>query len=412
MKNKTKVIVIGGGAAGFFGAIHCGITHPNWEIILLEATTSPLAKVKISGGGRCNVTHHCFDAAELVKFYPRGGKALRGAFTRFQPKDTVAWYEARGVKLKTESDGRIFPITDNSQTIIDCLLKAATDAGVKIYTGTPVKWVEKKSDKFEVILKKGNTLICDYLLITTGSNPLGYRWANALGHTIISPVPSLFTFKIPDPRLEELSGISVNHVNAILYQNEKVKIKQNGAILITHWGFSGPCILKLSAWGARIMKENNYKMSLSINWLPKYNKETLREYFLEVKSRIPRKKIIGSIPLALINLPKRLWQSLVIAVGIPPEKSWAELSKKELNRLASELTQGCFQIQGRGVFKEEFVTCGGVNLKEVNFKTMESKICPGLFFAGEILDIDGVTGGFNFQNAWTTSWLAGEGMGR
>jgi predicted Rossmann fold flavoprotein len=407
-KNSLKVIVIGGGAAGFFGSIACATTHPHSQATLIEAGKKTLTKVAISGGGRCNVTHHCFEPAQLVQYYPRGGKELRGAFTRFQPRDTVVWFEGRGVKLKTEADGRIFPVTDNSETIVNCLLEGVKTAGVKLVTGTPVKSVRKSGTKFLVELKMGEELECDRLLIATGSNPLGYVWAKKLGHTIEPPVPSLFTFNIKDTRLKDLAGVSLEKVYLKLLGTGKNKLEQTGIVLITHWGLSGPAVLKLSAWGARTMQECNYQLPLLINWLPEYNLETLRQYFLRLKIEIPKKQIYSYSPL---GLPKRLWQSLVINSGVTPQTIWAELAKKNLNTLVEELTQGKYSIEGKGVFKEEFVTCGGVSLKEVDFKTMESKICPGLYFAGEILDIDGVTGGFNFQSAWTTAWLAGQAMG-
>ena len=410
----TKIVVIGGGAAGFFGAIACGDGNPAVEVTLLEAARKPLAKVRISGGGRCNVTHHCFDPAQLVQFYPRGGKALRGAFTRFQPQDTIAWFAAHGVQLKTEADGRMFPVTDDSNTIISCLMAAAQQAGVRLHTGIPVKNVTKvateehpQKSHFQIELKNGEVLECDRLLVATGSNPLGYRWAKKLGHRIESPVPSLFTFNIKDNRLQNLAGISVENVRVRLLGTGKQKLEQTGALLITHWGVSGPAILKLSAWGARVLSDHNYHLSLEINWLPQYNQETLRQIFLKAKIDNQRKNIYSYCP---VHLPKRLWQSLLTFNRISPQKSWMELSKKELNRLVIELLQGHYKIIGKGVFKEEFVTCGGVNIKEINFQTMESKICSGLYFAGEVLDIDGVTGGFNFQSAWTTGWLAGNGM--
>ncbi|MGL5941495.1 MAG: NAD(P)/FAD-dependent oxidoreductase [Waterburya sp.] len=405
-----NVIVIGGGAAGFFGAIACAEANPQLQVTLLEAARQPLAKVRISGGGRCNVTHHCFDPVRLVEHYPRGGKALRGTFTRFQPQDTVQWYESRGVRLKTEADGRMFPITDSSETIINCLMQTAAQAGVKLLTGVGVKGVKQFTESgksyFQVEVKNGKLFQCDRLLIATGSNPLGYRWAVNLGHTIASPVPSLFTFNIKDPRLQGLAGVSVNQAQVRLGTG-KNKLEQTGALLITHWGVSGPAILKLSAWGARFLYDLKYNSSLQINWLPGYNYESLTQDLIAAKKTNPKKKIVNYCPL---ELPKRLWQSLVAYVGIKPTKVWSEINKKELNKLVGEIIQGQYQITGKGVFKEEFVTCGGVNLKEINFKTMESTKCPNLYFAGEILDIDGVTGGFNFQSAWTTSWLAGQAI--
>ena len=414
-------MVIGGGAAGFFGAITCANAHPHTQVTLLEAGRQPLSKVRISGGGRCNVTHACFDLAELVQYYPRGGKALRGAFSRFQPKDTVAWFGSHGVQLKTEADGRMFPVTDNSETIVNCLVKAAEDAGVKLRTGSAVKSVKQHlpplptphsplptQGGFEVELKTGEILKCDRLLLATGSNPQGYHWAKDNGHQIEPPVPSLFTFNIPDPRLQDLAGVSVNDVRLRLPDAPSTLKEQTGPLLITHWGVSGPAVLKLSAWGARFLHDQHYQTPLLINWLPQYKQEDLRKLLLAVKSQLPRRLISSSCP---VPIPKRLWVSLVSSVGIGEQERWAEVSKKALNQLIEELNQGRYLIKGKGVFKEEFVTCGGISLKEVDFKTMQSRQCPGLYFAGEILDIDGVTGGFNFQSAWTTAWLAGQAMG-
>jgi len=406
-----NVIVIGGGAAGFFGAIASAEANPELKVTLIEAGSKPLAKVRISGGGRCNVTHHCFEPARLVENYPRGGKALRGAFSRFQPQDTVAWYESRGVKLKTEGDGRMFPVTDSSETIVHCLMAAADRAGVDLRTGVGVKTVKQYVDAneasyFQVELKNERVLKCDRLLIATGSNPLGYRWAKNLGHQIEPAVPSLFTFNLRDPRLQSLAGVSVSNAQ-IKLGTGKNKLEQTGALLITHWGVSGPGVLKLSAWGARTLFDLKYHASLQINWLAEFNQEEVKLKLSGLKQTHPQKKILNYCP---VELPKRLWQSLINYVAINPEKVWSEISNKELNKLVAEITQGQYEITGKGLFKEEFVTCGGVSLKEVNFKTMESKKCPGLYFAGEILDIDGVTGGFNFQSAWTTSWLAGQAI--
>lgn len=429
--NSMKIVVIGGGAAGFFGAIACANTHPHTNVILLEAGQQPLAKVRISGGGRCNVTHACFEPAQFVQNYPRGAKALRGAFSRFQAKDTVEWFTQKGVTLKTEEDGRMFPITDNSETIVNCLIDAAKQAGVKIKTGArvaeikvhqknhdlsknPVSEARLKNYKqetgffnpFEITLKSGEILTADRLLLATGSNPSGYRWAEQLGHKITPPVPSLFTFNVNDERFTDLAGVSVNYAKIKL---PKAKLEQTGPLLITHWGLSGPAVLKLSAWGARFLQDCRYQTPLVINWLPQSNPEVLREELLAVKSQLPQRVVSASCP---VMIPRRLWKQLTLAVGIDEQKRWAEVSNKVINQLIQELTQGEYKINGKGVFKEEFVTCGGVSLKEVNFKTMESRCCPNLYFAGEILDIDGVTGGFNFQSAWTTGWLAGQAMGK
>jgi len=407
-KKPLQVVVIGGGAAGFFGAITCAETYCDPQITILEAGREPLTKVRISGGGRCNVTHACFDPAELVQNYPRGGKALRGAFSRFQPRDTVAWFAAQGVELKTEADGRMFPITDDSATIVDCLLETAKASGVKLRTGVRVVAVEKNAAQYQVHLKSGEMLICDRLLIATGSNPTGYQIAKALGHQIEPPVPSLFTFNIPDRQLHELAGVSLNKVRLRLQIPGKPPLSQTGPMLITHWGLSGPAILKLSAWGARILQENHYQAILLINWVTDSNPEQLRKQLLAVRSQLPQRQISTTCP---ILLPRRLWEYLISRVNIGKEDRWAGLSNKQINQLIEELTQGEYQIKGKGVFKEEFVTCGGISLKEVDCKTMESKFSPGLYFAGEVLDIDGITGGFNFQSAWTTAWLAGQAMG-
>ena len=402
-----RVVVIGGGAAGFFGAVACATSHPHTQVTLLEASRQPLAKVRVSGGGRCNVTHACFDPINLVQNYPRGEKALQGAFSRFQATDTVKWFANQGVKLKTEADGRMFPTTDNSETIIDCLTKAADLAGVELLTGKTVVSVVKQTTGFEIELKTGEKIKCDRILLATGSNPLGYQIAQALGHTIEPPVPSLFTFNILDKHLKELAGISVGTVQLKLSIAKKT-LEQTAPLLITHWGLSGPAVLKLSAWGARVLHDCKYQATLLINWQPKYSSDQLRSQLLLAKTENPKKAIALQRG---VDLPHRLWQYLIARTGIGLEQRWAEISNKSLNQIIQELTQGAYQIKGKGAFKEEFVTCGGVNLKQVNFKTMASRITPGLHFAGEVLDIDGVTGGFNFQSAWTTAWIAGNALG-
>ena len=402
-----QIVVIGGGAAGFFGAIACAEANPQAQVTLIEASRQPLAKVLISGGGRCNVTHACFEPKSLVQNYPRGGKALLGAFTRFQPLDTIAWFAAHGVNLKTEADGRMFPITDRAETIAECLIKAAFAAKIEICIGTPVTAVNRKNEGFEILLKSGETKECDRLLLATGSSLAGYKIARELGHHIQPPVPSLFTFNIPDPQLRELAGISVNSVNLRLSGTGKTPLQQTGPLLITHWGVSGPAVLKLSAWGARILHENRYQCQLFINWLPDLPQEEVRKKLLDVKQEWGKKAI------ALhrgVDLPHRLWQYIITRINITAEDRWAAISNKTLNQLVQEISQGEYIITGKGVFKEEFVTCGGVHLNEVNFKTMESKLVPGLHFAGEILDIDGITGGFNFQSAWTTAYISGQAM--
>ncbi|CAN1212669.1 Flavoprotein [Tumidithrix helvetica PCC 7403] len=423
---SLHVVVIGGGAAGFFGAIQAASAAKQSfspiQVTLLEAAHQPLAKVRISGGGRCNVTHACFEPATLIQNYPRGGKALLGAFNRFQPRDLVAWFAAQGVELKTEADGRMFPITDDSSTIVECLTWSAKKAGVILDIGKPVMEVnsfltEEGKQQFEVILKSGRQIECDRILLATGSNPNGHQIARALGHTIEPPVPSLFTFNINDPQLQELAGVSVESAKLQLVSKDteskagkkaKNQLEQTGALLVTHWGLSGPAVLKLSAWAARTLHECGYQTNLRVNWLPQFHSDLVRQTLLDAKQEFPKRSLGSHCPFAL---PRRLWQYLLARTEIELEKRWSELPNKSIERLAIALTASTYTIAGKGVFKEEFVTCGGVNLKEVDFKTMESRLCPGLYFAGEVLDIDGVTGGFNFQSAWTTSWLAGQAIG-
>jgi predicted Rossmann fold flavoprotein len=405
--NPERIVIVGGGAAGFFAALTCAGLRRDVEILLLEKMAQFLSKVKISGGGRCNVTHACFDARELTSRYPRGERALIAPFKQFQASDIVAWFEQRGVKLKTEADGRMFPVTDSSQTIIDCLIKAANAAGVNLKTNAGVESVVKKSEEgFELTLSNGENLTCDKLLLATGGcrTPALGQLAVSLGHTLEPPVPSLFTFHIETPWLRELAGVSVENVEASVAD---AKLRERGALLITHWGLSGPAILRLSAWGARALHAKNYQFPLQINWLPHLSEEKLTATFRTCRQSQPAKFVVNT-PLA--KLPSRLWEQLVIASGIARDTRWAALSGAAQHRLIRQLLCSEFHVTGKSLNKDEFVTCGGVKLNEVNFKTMESKICPGLYFAGEVLDVDGITGGFNFQSAWTTSWLAGRAM--
>ena len=412
---STEVVVIGGGAAGCFGAIHAA-QLPHTRVTLLEAGRQPLAKVRISGGGRCNVTHHCFEPSQLVQNYPRGGKALRGAFSRFQPLDVVRWFNAEGVKLKTEADGRMFPVTDDSETIVEALMFAAKKAGVFLRNNVLVQKIEHLGDsKFDVILKNGENLVCDRLLLATGSSPSGYAIARSLGHDLEPPVPSLFTFNIKDSKLHELAGVSINPATVKLLtsnpSNEKKKsrnqLEQSGALLITHWGLSGPAVLKLSAWAARELHDCNYQAKLAVNWIPMLKVEAVKQILLNAKNDQPKKFVSNYCP---VEISLRLWEYLLDKAEVELEKRWADISNKAIQQIVNVLTASEYAIAGKGVFKEEFVTCGGIRLQDVNFQTMESKICSGLFFAGEILDIDGVTGGFNFQNAWTTAWIAAQGI--
>lgn len=401
--NET-VVVIGAGAAGYFGAISCSSANPTCEVILLEKNRQTLSKVRISGGGRCNVTHACFDPSILIQNYPRGGKELRGPFARFQPRDTIKWFESRGVPLKVEEDGRMFPTTDNSETIIHCLVEEARACGVELRTGMNVMDCVRENDHFILTLAGGDTIECQYLLLATGAMNKPFGWLEKLGHTLIPPVPSLFTFNIPDSPLSQLAGVSVPHVKLTIDGFSKT---MEGPMLITHWGFSGPAVLKLSAWGARFFHEVGYKADLRVNWLPGITLKDVKDSLQSYKSEFGAKQIAGACPF---DLPKNLWKAFLDGAQIPHNKRYAAITAKEMGDLVSLLCSSIYKIDGKSVHKEEFVTCGGVKLDEVNFKTMESKKCPGLYFAGEVLDIDGVTGGFNFQSAWTTGWIAGQSI--
>ncbi len=387
------LIVIGGGAAGVFAAIWAKTVDRTAKVALLEKSAVLLAKVRVSGGGRCNVTHACFEPSLLIQNYPRGAQELRGPFHRFQPRDTIAWFESRGVALKAEEDGRVFPVSDSSETIIDCLLSEARRLGVEICLRQRIGSLAKTEEGFQV-----GPFLTKKLLLATGSSAEGHQWAAELGHSIQKPVPSLFTFNVPTSPLKELSGISVESV-----QLQIGSLKQKGPLLITHFGFSGPAALKLSAWGARELYEKNYQVDLTINWLPDISLEKLVQRLYALKQKAPERTLLSENPF---QLPKNLWKAL-----LNDERRLNDFSLKELQRIGQKLCADIYRVEGKTTHKEEFVTCGGVSLKEVHFKTMESKLCPGLFFAGEILDIDGVTGGFNFQSAWTTGYLAGNSVG-
>lgn len=431
MREKTRVVIVGGGAAGFFAAITCAERlGAAGEVTVYETTAHPLAKVRVSGGGRCNVTHACFEPRELVKRYPRGGRELLGAFHRWQPRDTLAWFAARGVETKTEEDGRMFPVTDNSATIVDCLMRAAEQAGVRLVTSLGVRKVERlaaaklvdagrapagalasspevaSGSTFWITLTDGSTVRCERLLLATGGNraSAGFTIAQALGHTIEPLVPSLFTFHIDDSRLVGLSGVSVEEAAASV---PGTKLRETGPLLITHWGLSGPVILKLSAWGARELAERNYEFPLTVNFSAPHTRESLLRELTGVREKNPRKQITTWSPLPM---PQRLWERLVTASGIAATTPWSSVGNAALGTLATQIAAAEFKVVGKSLFKEEFVTCGGVKLSEVDFRRMESRICPGLHFAGEVLDIDGVTGGFNFQAAWTTGRIAGLAM--
>jgi predicted Rossmann fold flavoprotein len=406
-KKTGRVVVAGGGAAGIFGALTCAEAAPGTEIIVLEKAPEPLTKVRISGGGRCNVTHDCFDPAEFAPRYPRGERALRSAFHRFQAKDTVEWFESRGVALKTEPDGRMFPTTDSSQTIIDCLLAEARRLGVSIRTGNGLESIRKREHGgFEMNTSRGENWEAACVLLATG----GCRAASMakpaldLGHTLVSPVPSLFTFTISAPWLRQLAGISVETASVTI---PETRLSEIGPLLITHAGLSGPVILRLSAWGARILSDRNYAFPLLVNWLPKLELSALDMEIEQRKTSVAARKITNA-PIG--GLPSRLWEALVIRAGIDLETRWAHLNRQQRHELIQILTRSELRVEGKSLNKDEFVTCGGIPLPEVDFKTMESRICPGLFFAGEVLDFDGITGGFNFQAAWTTGWIAGRAI--
>lgn len=402
-----RVVVVGGGAAGVFAAIACAEVAPASEVTVLEKGTSLLAKVRISGGGRCNVTHACYDARELARGYPRGGRALLGPFGVFQPRDTVAWFEARGVPLKTEADGRVFPVSDSSGTVIDCLLRAAAAAGVRLRPSCGVEAVTRRAGGgFELTLPRVERLVCDRLLLATG----GCRTAAAgdlavtLGHALEPPVPSLFAFHVETAWVRELAGVSVETVEVSV---PAAGVRERGALLLTHQGLSGPAVLRASAWGARALHGLGYRFPLCLDWLPDLTDDEVAAECRRRRRDQPSRLVVNT-PFA--PLTGRLWERLVVASGIERGTRWAELTRAGQQRLVRQVVRTELPVTGKSMNKDEFVTCGGVRLSEVAFKTMESRVCPGLFLAGELLDIDGITGGFNFQAAWTTGWIAGRAM--
>jgi predicted Rossmann fold flavoprotein len=405
--SSLRIVIVGGGAAGFFAAITCAEALSGAAITVLERSPHFLTKVRISGGGRCNVTHRCFEPRELTKRYPRGERALIAPYQRFQTSDTVEWFESRGVKLKTEDDGRMFPITDSSETVINCLLGEARRRGVKLIANCGVESAAKNADgSFTLTLSNGETMTADRVLLATGGcrTPALGQLAVSLGHTLEPPVPSLFTFHIGTPWLHELAGVSLESAEASV---PGTGLREHGALLVTHWGLSGPVILRLSAWGARALHELDYNFLLHVNWLPDRHVDQLARD-LQSRRNCQAAKLVVNFPIA--PLTARLWEQLVLAAGIARDTRWSALSSAQQHRLIQQITRSEFQVTGKSLNKDEFVTCGGVRLKEVDFKTMQSRVCPGLFFAGEVLDIDGITGGFNFQAAWTTGWIAGHAM--
>ena len=398
VRMKYDVVIIGAGAGGFFSAISAKQVFTHAKVAILEKSLAVLSKVKISGGGRCNVTNGCLDPKLLVKNYPRGEKELLGPFTRFGPKDTIAWFNSKNIELNQEKDGRIFPKTNSSQTIIDCLTSTAKELGVELLLKQRISNVEKTSSGFAIVLESQETIQTSKLILATGSNIEGHKIAKTLGHTIIDPVPSLFTFNVPTSYLKQLSGIAIIDAEISL---EGTKFVESGPVLITHFGFSGPCVLKLSAFAARYLASKNYQANLQINWLKNKTFDTVLQTLSILKKQNPAKLLLHLNPF---DFPKQFWKTLL---GDSSEKRLNDLSVADLQKIAKNCTKDVFQIEGKTTHKEEFVTAGGVCLKEVDFKKLESKICPGLFFAGELLDIDAVTGGFNFQNAWTTGFIAG-----
>jgi hypothetical protein len=402
MSQHFDVICVGGGAAGFFTAITVAEKNPKLKIAILERGKDVLTKVRISGGGRCNVTHACFEPNELVKSYPRGEKELKGPFNQFCTGDTIEWFEKHGVELKIEEDGRMFPVTDSSQTIIDCFMRAASQSDIKVITGQSVQSIYQAAD-FWKIDTQHDKFTATKLVLSTGSNPKMWDMIAGLGHSIIAPVPSLFTFNITDKRIKELPGVSA--LATVKVKN--TKLEASGPLLVTHWGMSGPAILKLSAWGAPILAEKKYQFAISVNWLDNIDLAEAENLLKSIKQENSKKIISKKSPF---DFPNRLWEKLVLAAEIGEDAKWADLSNKSMHLLAEQLTEGTYQVSGKSTFKDEFVTAGGIDLKEINFKTMQSKLHPNLFFAGEIVNIDAVTGGFNFQNAWTSGFIVGNAM--
>jgi len=398
-----QVAVIGGGAAGFFAAISVKEHHPQAKVTIYEKSNKLLSKVRISGGGRCNVTHHCFDIRELVKNYPRGERPLKKAFGIFSTTDTIQWFEERGVELKTESDGRMFPVTDDSETIINCLMNETRMLGIGIKTKSNIKKLKQTETGYELGFHSGGRVEADKVIVATGGSPRasGFDWLRDLGHEIEEPVPSLFTFNMPDEPIKELMGVVADPVSLKIIGS---KLQSDGPLLITHWGMSGPAILKLSAFGAEELSKEEYQFNVLVNWTGEKTEQEVREMLKAVVGDHGLKKITNVNPF---QLPRRLWEFLIGKLEFGENMIWQNLGKKNINRLVHLLTNDEYQVQGKTTFKEEFVTCGGVSLYDVDMKTMQSRKSPNLYFAGEVLDIDGVTGGFNFQAAWTTGYIAG-----
>lgn len=408
---NPRLVVIGGGAAGFFCAVNAARLHPGLSVTIVEKSSKLLSKVSVSGGGRCNVTNSCFENSSLVKKYPRGANFLKKTFNHFGPKQCVEWFAQRGVSLKAEADKRMFPESNNSQTIIDCLLREANSYGVNIMMNREVKRIQKPhnskvQNSFLLEFSSGETLPSDYIVVACGGYPKAsmFSWLVNLGHHIEDPVPSLFTFNMPGNSITELMGVSVENASVKVVGT---KLADEGPLLITHWGMSGPAILKLSAWGARELANRQYGFSIIVNWIPNYNEAQLRDEWPTIRQQLSAQKISNRNPF---SLPSRLWAYLLAQSLVKEDIRWADLPGKEQNKLIKNLVSQEFIIKGKTTFKEEFVTCGGIKLTEVNANTMESRVVPNLFFVGEILDVDGVTGGFNFQHAWTSGWIAAKAI--
>ncbi|RMA66428.1 BaiN/RdsA family NAD(P)/FAD-dependent oxidoreductase [Ulvibacter antarcticus] len=406
MKKDYDVLIIGGGAAGFFTAINAVENNNSLRVAILERGKEVLTKVKVSGGGRCNVTHAEFIPKELTENYPRGEKELLGPFHTFMTGDTIGWFEEKGVGLKIEDDGRMFPETDSSQTIIDCFTSETERLGIEVLTNHSVKEIHKTEHGWELTTSEA-IFSSRKLVIASGSNPKVWKMLEALGHTIESPVPSLFTFNIKDDRITDLPGVATPAFVTVIDNNGKHLLESEGPLLITHWGMSGPSILKLSAWGARLLAPSDYHFKIKVNWLPNVSEEEIIKNLKELKTNNAKQ---FPHTYSQFELPKRLWQSLLKAAGFREDQKWADIGHPLIDELAKQLVAGIFDVNGKSTFKEEFVTAGGVELKEVNFKTFESRIHKGLYFAGEVLNIDAITGGFNFQNAWTGGFLVAKAI--
>ena len=405
------IVIVGGGASGFMAAITAAEANPDAKIIIIEKNKTVLNKVRVSGGGRCNVTHNPSDLRFFIKNYPRGEKILRKLLHDFDAKATINWFETKGVKLKTEADGRMFPVTDSSQTIIECMIRTARNLNIEIRTSTNVKSFSRNFEGDQpafTIELDAEKIHADRLLIATGGYPKasGFEWLQTHDHTIIDPLPSLFTFNTPENYLLPLAGVSVQDT---IVKILGTKHEWQGPLLITHWGLSGPGVLKLSAWAARDLAEKNYHFTCKVNWLPQLNEQQVREFLVTEKTKTPKQQIASH---SRFGIPARLWKAFVEKSEITDALQWMDASNKVLNRLAELLTNSQFEVKGKTTFKEEFVTCGGISLTSINNDTLESKSVPGLYFAGEVLDIDGITGGFNFQNAWTTGYIAGQNMAK